>query len=205
MNSQTQAGQAKRQAPSGMTEEHKKSINEAFALFRANYQHLYFSAYPDKDSVNLAKRLWLESLEQFTPETIRAATHAMIKQSDYLPTISRMIRLCASLRSETPLPDAHSAYVEACNASSPKQNYSWAHPAVYYAGQNCGWFFLANNTEAVAYPIFKGHYEKVCEQMTRGVEFPDIELLALPESIETPLSKEENAQNMAKLRRELNM
>lgn len=180
-----------------------ETLNECFELLRLNYQHLYFSAYPDKDAINSAKRLWLENLAEFKPEIIRTATHAIIKESDYLPTISRMVKLCISLNSGNHLPDVHSAYVEACNASSPKQNHPWSHPAVYHAGRCSGWFFLANNIEAVAYPVFKRHYEKLCQQISTGTDLPPIEPLALPESTETPLSKEENAERMTKLRHKL--
>ncbi|MFT6791310.1 MAG: hypothetical protein ACJA04_000512 [Cellvibrionaceae bacterium] len=182
-----------------------EAINECFELLRLNYQHLYFSAYPDKDAINSVKRLWLENLADFNPDIIRMAAHNLIKESDYLPTISRVIRHCLSLSSKTDLPNVHSAYIEACNATTPKQDYSWSHPAVYHVGQRCGWFFLSSNTEAVAYPIFKNHYEKLCEQLSRGMQLSPIDPLALPETTETPLSKAENANHMAKLRRELDI
>ncbi len=180
-------------------------INECFELLALNYQHLYFSAYPTTDTANLAKRLWLENLESFTPDTILAATHAIIKESDYLPTISKLIKKCQLLAGNNTLPDARSAYIEACNANSPKQNHPWSHAVIYYAGQSCNWHFLANNEEAIAYPVFKGHYEKLCEQIAEGLQLPEIQKLALPESVEIPLTKVENAKKMAQLKRELDL
>lgn len=199
MSLQTPAGPTNNTQPLSRDAQ-KQAINEAFALFRANYQHLYFSAYPDKDSVNLNKRLWLESLGDFSSEIILEATHAIIKQSDYLPTISRMIKKCSEIQHHLPVPDVHSAYTEACNAPSPKQNYSWSHPAVYYAGQKSNWYFLASNSEKLAFPIFKSHYEKLLEQIAQGQRLPPIATLSLPENIETPLSKEENAERLSALR-----
>ncbi len=193
-------------APEASAEQKAKlvdAINECFELLRINYQHLYFSAYPEVDAVNAAKRLWLEGLSNFSADTIRQATHELIKQSDYLPTISRMIRKSTELSGSTELPNAHSAYVEACNASSPKQNHPWSHPAVYYAGKQSDWFFLANNSENRTFPIFKANYEKLCEKILCGEALPPIKQLALPEYSETPLSKEENSERMTELRSEL--
>ncbi len=172
-------------------------------MLRLNYQHLYFSAYPEIDAVNAAKRLWLESVASFSANTVRKATHELIKHSDYLPTISRVIKKCTELNGDSHLPDAHSAYTEACNAPSPKSNYSWSHPAIYYAGKESDWYFLANNTEQKAFPIFRAHYEKICERIRNGEELLPVQQLALPETTETSLSKEENIQRMNALRQQL--
>ena len=180
-------------------------INEAFELLRLNYQHLYFSAYPEVDAVNSAKRLWLESLSQFSPEAILQATHALIKQSDYLPTISRMIKQCTELSTRSTLPDTYSAYCEACNAPSPKQNYNWSHPAIYHAGKQSNWHFIHSNDEAIAFPIFKNHYEALCQRIAQGDTLPPIQPLSLPESTEHTLSKSENAERMANLRNEVSL
>jgi hypothetical protein len=208
-NSAIPAGHPENQNRENLSKEQKvnlaNTINECFELLRINYQHLYFSAYPEMDAVNSAKRLWLESLATFSTETILSATHEIIKQSDYLPTVSRMIKKCIELSTSDVLPDAHSAYVEACNAPSPKQNYQWSHPAIYYAGKQSNWYFLASNNESIAFPIFKGHYDKLCEQIINGQHLPPVEQLLLEDGKTTPLSKEENAARMDDLRAELNI
>lgn len=182
-----------------------EAINECFELLRINYQHLYFSAYSEIAAVNAAKRLWLESVAPFSADIVRKATHELIKHSDYLPTISRVIRKCTELSDGSNLVDVHSAYKEACNARSPKQNNNWSHPAVYYAGKNSDWYFLANNTEQRAFPIFKTHYEKICERVRNGEELMPVQQLALPETIETLLTKADNVNRMAELRAELDI
>jgi hypothetical protein len=206
-NSTTPAGH--RESKPSISPEQKsalaQAINESFELLRINYQHLYFSAYPELDAVNAAKRLWQESLSQFQPEVIKAATLEIIKQSDFLPTISRIIQQCVKLSSLSELPDAHDAYIEACNANKPKQNHHWTHPAVYYAGKRSNWHFLASSEETVAFPIFKSHYEKLCQKVINGETLPAIEILSLPQNIETPLSKEENAERMSALKKEMNL
>ena len=179
------------------------AINESFELLRINYHHLYFSAYSEVDAVNSAKRLWLDSLSAFTGDTIRQATHELIKQSDYLPTISRMIKKCIELSTSSLLPDAYSAYVEACIATTPRQNHAWSHPAVYYAGQQSQWRILLSSDESIAYPIYKKHYEAICQALLQGETLPPITPLTLPESNATPLSKTENSKRMAVLREQL--
>ncbi|MFT6221212.1 MAG: hypothetical protein ACJAYG_002423 [Oceanicoccus sp.] len=179
------------------------SINQSFELLRLNYHHLYFSAYKELEELNFAKRLWMESLSLFNPDIILSAVHSVIKTSDYLPTISQIIRACTELSTDMSLPNVHEAYRQACNAPSPKTNAAWSHPAVYYAGKQSDWYFLANNTERVAFPVFKAHYEKLCQQVIDGVALSDIMPLALPNKEADPLSKEENIQRMEKLRKEM--
>ena len=179
------------------------AINQAFQLLRINYHHLYFSAYKEIDALDAAKRLWLENLSSYSPEIIIAATHKVIKQSDYLPTISQLIRQSQQLTSSLIIPDVHSAYIEACRAASPKQNYPWTHPIVYYAGRNSDWFFLANNTEFIAFPVFKQHYQQLCQRLYNGESLLPVKKLTLPETVEMPLNKAENARRMAALKKEL--
>ncbi len=114
-----------------------------------------------------------------------------------------MIRLCNELTHTGSIPSAHEAYVEACNASSPKQNAPWSHPAVYYAGKKTDWYFMANNTEKTVFPIYKSHYDAICQRVMNGEILEAIQTKALPESIEQPLTKEENSLRMKKLREEM--
>ncbi len=149
--------------------------------------------------------MWLESVAPFNADTVRKATHELIKHSDYLPTISRVIKKCTELSGGNTLLDAHSAYSEACNAPSPKTNYNWSHPAIYYAGKASDWYFLANNTEQKAFPVFRAHYEKICERVRAGEELLPVQQLALPKTSEVSLSKEENIQRMDSLRKQLDI
>ena len=166
---------------------------------RINYQHLYFSAYSEIDAINAAKRLWMENLSHFEPAVILQATHAVIKHSDYLPTISKLVKQCVKIANGAALPDVYDAYVEACQATSPRQHYSWSHPAVYYAGKKSDWHFLASNDEKIALPVFTTHYQQLCEAIANGETLAPIKTLALPEETTTPLSKEENKKRVNEL------
>ncbi len=176
-----------------------------FALFRINYHNQYHSAFGDSQVLNQAKKLWLESLSRFNVESILQGAKRAIEQSDYLPTLHKMIGYCQGSFGHHGLPEAHQAYLEACNAPSPKANHQWSHPAVYYAGKDSDWFFLGNNPERIAFPIFKENYSSICQRIISGETLPAPEIKRLPETIETPLSKAENLKRLKELRANLKL
>ena len=181
---------------------HIEAINQVFALFRLNYHNQYFAAFPDARELNQAKKLWLESLAAYPVEQIlRGAKHA-IETSEYLPTLNRMHECCLTGLADFGLPTAHDAYVEAFNAASPKTAQPWSHPAVYLAGRDADWFFLANNIEQVAWPVYRDHYQRYCAAVMRGdaLEVPRTEVLEQQPG--EPLSAEEQLANIRKLREE---
>lgn len=202
-SSQTVAGPHKTELSPERKEQLVDAINQSFELLRLNYHHLYFSAYKEVEELNWAKRLWMESLDNFSPDIILKAVHQIIKESDYLPTISRIARLCDELQTGHSLPDARIAYIDACKAESPKRNAQWKHPAIYYAGRMTGWRYLAQTDETLAFPTFKEHYDALCQRVRNGETLPTIAQEALPEKIENTLSKDENSERMANLRKEL--
>lgn len=188
-----------------VTAEHIDALNEVFALFRINYHNQYYKAYSDTQVLNQIKKLWLEGLHGFAPDTLLRGARKVIEESEYLPTLNRMIRACQGDPEKFGLLDAHKAYVEACRAPNPKAAYTWSHPAIYHAGCASDWFFLANNNEKTAFPIFERHYLKLCERVMNGETLPIPQAPALTETIETPLSKEENQKRMAELRKQLDL
>ncbi|MDG1389145.1 MAG: replication protein P [Halioglobus sp.] len=198
--STTPAGQAK--SKNQATEGHVEAINQVFALFRLNYHNQYYAAYPDASQISQIKKLWLESLADFPVEQIlKGAKHA-IENSEYLPTLHRMIECCQAGLIEFGLPAPHDAYIEACQAPSPKSAQHWSHPAVYLAGRDSDWFFLANNQERITWPVYREHYQRYCAAVLRGEEL----LIPAPEAIEKqaaePLSKDEQMTELKKLREE---
>ncbi|MEH6570496.1 MAG: replication protein P [Halioglobus sp.] len=199
--SQTPAGQSK-SARTTSSEGHVDALNQVFALFRLNYHNQYYAAYPDNTQVNQIKKLWLESLEDYPVEQIlRGAKHA-IENSEYLPTLNRMHECCQQGLSDFGLPSAHDAYVEACNAPSPKSAQRWSHAAVYLAGRDSDWFFLGNNTERMTWPIYREHYQQYCARIMRGESLEIPAPAALERDDVEPLSKAEQLSELQKLRRE---
>ena len=180
-------------------------MNEVFALFRINYHNQYYKAYSDTEVLHSIKKLWMEALTEFTADTILRGAKRVIAESEFLPTLNRMIRACQPSPEDIGLADAHTAYVEACCAPNPKAAFNWSHPAVYHAGVACDWYFLQSSSEKIAFPIYERHYLKLCERVMRGETLNAPNAPALTETIETPLSAEENVKRMEELRKNLDL
>jgi hypothetical protein len=199
--SPTRPGQT--EAAGGLAKEaHVEAINQVFALFRLNYHNQYYAAFPDAEQLRQIKKLWLDALADYPVEQIlKGAKHAL-EHSEYLPTLHRMLDCCQQGLAEFGLPSARDAYLEACRAPSPRSAQRWSHPAVYLAGRDSDWFFLANNTERTSWPVFKDHYQRYCTQVLRG------EILAVPapealvQKPPKPLSREEQLAALHKLKEE---
>ncbi len=177
-----------------------EAINQVFALFRLNYHNQYYAAYPDAEQLKQIKKLWLESLCDYPVEQILKGARHAIEHSEYLPTLNRMHECCQQGLGDYGLPSAHDAYIEACQAPSPKSAQAWSHPAVYLAGRDSDWFFLANNTERTTWPVFREHYQRYCAAALRGEELE----VPAPEALEhqhgEPLPAEEQLAQLKKLR-----
>lgn len=181
------------------------ALDRMFAEFELVYHNQYNKAFATPEKLIYAKKLWFSNLCHMSPERITAASHRAIRESEFLPTIKGILKFCDPAPEELGLPDNHSAYMEACNAPNPKASHRWSHPAVYHAGRASDWFFLAGTAENQAFPVFKRHYERLCDQVRRGEELPEPEQKALPEHISQPLDPEEQRKRMRKLRKELNI
>ncbi len=180
------------------------TINQVFALFRLNYHNQYLKAFSSTEELTQVKRLWLDMLSHIEPSIILAATKAVIQGSEYLPTVHTMIKQCEKI-SMGDLPDAHSAYIEACRAPSPKAAYPWSHPAVYYAGSRCDWYFLQSSAESVAYPIFKEKYQELCRELLQGQPLPALPKASKQEASAPALDKASNLEKLQSLRDRLNL
>ena len=181
-------------------EAHVDALNQVFALFRLNYHNQYYAAFPDAQQLNQIKKLWLESLSDYPVEHIlKGAKHA-IEHSEYLPTLNRMLECCQQGLADLGLPPTHNAYVEACSAPSPKSAQAWSHAAVYLAGRDSDWFFLANNTERTSWPVFKGHYEKYCARVLRGESLTVPEPEAIEQKPSEPIASQEQLARLRELR-----
>jgi len=173
-----------------------------FAEFELVYHNQFQKAFPTQIKTETAKKLWFTSLKDFSAEQILRATRRAIKESEFLPTVRGILKFIETEYEALGLPDARSAYMEACRASSPKSDFTWSHPAVYYAGRESDWFFLANSIERQAFPVFERNYKIICERLVRGEQVDMPVQKALPAETHTPLSKEQQIDHLKKLREE---
>lgn len=183
-----------------MDGEQVASINQIFELFRFNYHNQFLKAFPDHDTVIMAKQLWSRLLADYDANTMMKAAEFVVREQKFLPNVHDVLQACEKARHVVlGVPDAHAAYVEACRAPSPKAEYHWTHPAVYYAGRASDWFMLANEPEQKAFPVFERNYSLLMEKIQAGEEL-NIEIpKAIPEKIEHPLERKEQAQHLKQL------
>lgn len=179
-----------------------EAINQVFALFRLNYHNQYYAAFPDASQLSQIKKLWLESLSDYSVEQILLGARHAIETSEYLPTLNRMHRCCEDSASAHGLPPARDAYREACNAPSPRRAQRWSHPAVYHAGADSDWFFLSTHGERETWPVFRDHYQRHCVRVMRGETLEVPAPPALERDDPQPLTPEAQQAEMARLRRE---
>jgi len=149
------------------------------------------------------KKLWLGALAAYPVEQIlRGARHA-IETSEYLPTLNRMLESCQESLREYGLPDARSAYLEACRARSPRSAQAWSHPAVYLAGRDADWFFLSNEPEQKTWPVYRERYRDYCTRVMAGEKLEIPAPQALPASSGQPSSRDEALAEIARIRESL--
>lgn len=176
------------------------AINQLFAEMELTYHNQFHKAFPNEEKLTYAKKLWFDYLKEFSPQRILLACRKATRESDFLPTVHSIIKHCESSTDELGLPDSHSAYIEACQAPSPKADYAWSHPAVYWAGKASDWFFLASNIESKAFPIFKRNYDIICERVKNGDQLEPPVPLALPETSSPTLTKQQRQAELQKIR-----
>lgn len=167
----TEAGQSKSKNEPDVID----ALNSVFSLFRVNYHNQYYKAFENKETLVTTKKLWQKSLHHIHPNVIAAAGERIVQKSEFLPTLAQMLQACCVDSSGNPLPDARSAFVEACNAPSPKIDFAWSHSIVYHAGLKTGWHRLATSDEIRSFPIFQQQYKNLLETLMRGNELPAIE------------------------------
>jgi hypothetical protein len=181
------------------------AINTVFTQFEVAFPNLYNRAFSSDNAIMLAKQLWANSLKEFSGEQILRGCQKAIEASDFIPTIHSVLNYCRQDLSSFGLPSPREAYIEACNATEPRAEFAWSHPAVYFAGRDAGWFFLASNVESKAMPVFEAAYRKVCDRVLAGETLAMPNAQRLSHETSTPLSSEEKVQRMAALRKEIGL
>ncbi len=177
------------------------AVDRLFAEFELVFHNQYNKAYPTPEKLHYAKKLWFDYLRDYSPEVITSAARQAIQHSEFLPSIASLIKYCGSAAAPD-LPDSYSAYREACMAPSPKSNYPWSHVAVFYAGQACGWHFLANRPENQALPVFTRHYQALSDRVARGEQLAEPTTVKLEKPAAKPLDSSENHRRMQQLRKD---
>lgn len=149
-------------------------------------------AYPDNDSLNLAKQEWLNGFIENGINTdfqvFYGLKNVRKQGSAFVPTISDFIKFCQPKLEELGLPEAEIAYREACRHSHNPTKSKWSHQAVYEAAKQTGFFELKSLAEKQAFPLFKRNYEIIIRRVLNGEPITDIPK-ALPGQVQQTIAE----------------
>ena len=131
-------------------------VNLIFTQLEVTYHNQFHKAYPDKNSLNLAKQLWLTQLQRFDEKIVFESVGKLMTTSDFLPTLSKVINYCieSKLKSNG-IPNVNYAYKEACHSRNNFEKFTWSHPIIFYIGSKTGWDNLWTQSEKETFKEFK--------------------------------------------------
>ena len=176
-------------------------INVLFTQLEITYHNQFHKAFPDSDSLKLAKQLWLKKLSLFENEIIFKSIDNIMSNSEYLPSLSSVLQKCKTLTlNANNIPSLEKAFKEASSYCDAPSEHNWSHPIVYHAGLETGWFFLQNESEQSALREFKNKFDFLINEWLEGKEFksPDVPKL---EKINSKLDKSQQLNFIENLKK----
>ena len=178
-------------------------INLIFAELEITFHNQFHKAFPDEETLTLAKQLWLAKLEKYDNEIVFRAIDKIIETSKYLPSLSAVLNQIKELKLlEQNIPSSNTAYIEASSLGETNPlDFKWSHPFVYHAGAKVGWYRLKTESEFDIKKKFLEIYEEILEES----EFKE-SLLLLPEIKEAvikekPLSSDLQKERLEKIKK----
>ena len=152
-------------------------INLIFAELEITFHNQFHKAFPDEETLTLAKQLWLAKLEKYQNEIVFRAIDKIIETSKYLPSLSAVLNQIKELKFlEQNIPSSNAAYIEATSLGETSPlDFNWSHPFIYHAGAKVGWYRLKTESEFNIKKEFLSVYEEILEES----EFKE-SLLLLP-------------------------
>ena len=168
-------------------EEFIECIDSLFLKLELAYHYQFYKVFGTDDRLNEGKKLWATSLKSFSTETILEGIESVVGSQSYLPTLTDLIKACSEINNQDGFPSVEEAYIEARKSFSPRAEYPWSHPIVYFAGKKIGWNFLDEKDSKELFLSFKKIFNKLKLEAFNGNEFK-IEKTANQPSL-TPLNK----------------
>ena len=159
-------------------------INVVFTQLEITYHNQFHKAFPDSDSLKLAKQLWLKKLSLFKNEIIFKSIDDIMSTSEYLPSLSAVLQKCKFLTLEANgIPSLEKCFKEASTFCDAPTEHNWSHPLVYHAGLKTGWFFLQNESEQTALKEFENKFDLLINAWLAGEKFENPAVPKLEENI----------------------
>ena len=178
-------------------------INLIFAELEITFHNQFHKAFPDEETLSLAKQLWLAKLEKFENELIFEAIDKIIETAKYLPSLSTVLNLIKELKfKKFKVPSPNKAYIEASSLGEINPlDFSWSHPYVYHAGAKIGWYRLKTDSEFEIKKEFLEVYGEILEESELNESFA-----LLPEKkdnlvSEKPLDKKNQIERLEAIKK----
>ena len=174
-------------------------VNLIFAELEITFHNQFHKAFPDEETLTLAKQLWLAKLEKYQNDIVFRAIDKIIETSKYLPSLSAVLNQIKELKFlEKNIPSSNAAYIEASSLGETSPlDFNWSHPFIYHAGAKVGWYRLKTESEFHIKKEFLEIYEEILEES----EFKE-SLLLLPEIKEELTEEKPLPSDLQKLRLE---
>ena len=148
-----------------------EAIDALFLKLELAYHYQFYKVFGSDEKLNEGKKLWATSLKSYDIEIINKASEEIIQSQPYLPTLTDIVRICNECLKNTSLPSADEAFVEARKSFSPRKEYNWTHPIVYFAGKKTGWNLLNEKDGKDIFYEFKRNYEELIKKVGNGIVF----------------------------------
>lgn len=179
-------------------------VNLIFTQLEVTYHNQFHKAYPDKNSLNLAKQLWLTQLQKFDEKIVFESVGKLMTTSDFLPTLSKVINYCieSKLKSNG-IPNVNYAYKEACHSRNNFERFSWSHPIIFYIGSKTGWDYLWTQAEKETFKEFKLNYDLLVNEYLEGKEFSKPKFPELPKTLRVKVDKKSQLKKIQDLKNKL--
>ena len=152
-------------------EEFIECIDSLFLKLELAYHYQFYKVFGTDDRLNEGKKLWATSLKSFSTETILEGIESVVGSQSYLPTLTDLIKACSEINNQDGFPSVEEAYIEARKSFSPRAEYPWSHPIVYFAGKKIGWNFLDEKDSKELFFSFKKIFNKLKVEAFNGNEF----------------------------------
>jgi len=179
-------------------------VNLIFTQLEVTYHNQFHKAYPDKNSLNLAKQLWLTQLQRFDEKIIFESVSKLMTTSDFLPTLSKVINSCIENKLESNgIPNVNYAYKEACYSRNNFEKFTWSHPIIFYIGSKTGWDYLWTQAEKETFKEFKLNYDILVNEYLEGKEFSKPNFPKLPKTLRVEVDKESQLKRIQDLKNKL--
>ena len=178
-------------------------INLIFAELEITFHNQFHKAFPDEETLSLAKQLWLAKLEKFENELIFEAIDKIIETSKYLPSLSAVLNLIKELKyKKFKVPSPNEAYLEASSLGEINPlDFSWSHPYVFHAGAKIGWYRLKTDSEFEIKKEFLEVYGEILEESELNDSFarlPEKKDNLVPEK---PLDKKNQIERLEAIKK----